>query len=290
MQNCNTTPFLLTSEGNPDPKRYPKYMIQEGDNPRGAISRQILSSTPTFTFDEWRRAAFDTRIMSAATLLPQWLESLALHFKTSTNSSSGDARLRQANDELARWDRRSSITSIGMTLFSLWHARVSQTRGPDSATAQDQVAALSDVVKDLEREFGTWRVPWGEVNRLQRLDESKNEKFQDERASFAVPGANGNDGAVFTIYARPEQGQKRRYSVAGSSYVSVVEFGPKVRALSIHTFGASSHPENRHYIDQAALYSRGEFKPAWLTLRDIRANMEAEYRPGEESRQGVNTQ
>src|SRR2546422_2811401 len=29
MQNCNTTPFLLTSEGNPDPARYPKYMVPE---------------------------------------------------------------------------------------------------------------------------------------------------------------------------------------------------------------------------------------------------------------------
>ena len=36
MQNCNTTPFLLTSEGNPDPKNYPKYMVQESDNLRGA--------------------------------------------------------------------------------------------------------------------------------------------------------------------------------------------------------------------------------------------------------------
>ena len=47
MQNCNTTPFLLTSEGNPDPKQFPKYMVQEGDNPRGAISREILASKAT---------------------------------------------------------------------------------------------------------------------------------------------------------------------------------------------------------------------------------------------------
>ena len=65
MQNCNTTPFLLTNEGNPDPKRYPKYMVQEGDNPRGAISREILASTPTFTFEQWRRAAFDTSVKRA---------------------------------------------------------------------------------------------------------------------------------------------------------------------------------------------------------------------------------
>ena len=30
-------------------------------------------------------------------------------------------------------------------------------------------------------------------------------------------------------------------------------------------------------MDQAVLYARGEFKPAWLTLEDIRANLEASY-------------
>ena len=65
MQNCNTTPFLLTSEGNPDPKNFPKYMVQEGDNLRGEMSRQILSRNKRFTFDEWRRAAFDTTVLGA---------------------------------------------------------------------------------------------------------------------------------------------------------------------------------------------------------------------------------
>jgi acyl-homoserine lactone acylase PvdQ len=97
-----------------------------------------------------------------------------------------------------------------------------------------------------------------------------------------VSGVNGNDGAVFTFYAAPERGQKRRYGVAGGTYISVVEFGPRVRALSIHTFGASGNSRSRHFMDQAVLYTRREFKPAWLTLEEIRANLEAAYRPGEE--------
>src|ERR1041384_2798415 len=108
-----------------------------------------------------------------------------------------------------------------MTLFSLWHDRVSRDGN------ENEIAALIDVIQSLERDFGTWRVPWGELNRLQRPDESKGEEFQDAKPSLAVSGVNGNDGAVFTVYAAPISGQKRRYGVAGGTYISGVEFGPR---------------------------------------------------------------
>ncbi|HEX6717809.1 MAG TPA: penicillin acylase family protein [Pyrinomonadaceae bacterium] len=267
MQNCNTTPFLLTSEGNPDPKHFPKYIVQEGDNPRGAISREILSSKSKFTFDEWRQVAFDTRVMNADKRMPELLAALKQ-----------DSRQREVYEVLAGWNHRSSNDSVAMTLFSLWHERVSRDQN------QNVVAAFTEVINALQRDFGTWKVTWGELNRLQRRDESKDEDFQDSKPSLAVSGVNGNDGAVFTFYATPVRGQKRRYGVAGGTYISVVEFAPRVRALSIHTFGASGDPKNRHYMDQSYLYTRGEFKPSWLTLDEIKANLEAAYHPGEEPR------
>jgi acyl-homoserine-lactone acylase len=96
-----------------------------------------------------------------------------------------------------------------------------------------------------------------------------------------VAGGPGPEGIVFNFYARPEKGQKRRYGVAGDSFVSVVEFAPQVQARSILLFGENSNPQSPHYLDQTRLYANQQFKPAWFTRADVEAHAERRYHPGE---------
>ena len=101
------------------------------------------------------------------------------------------------------------------------------------------------------------------------------------RPSFAVPGGPGYLGIVFAFYSHRVEGQKRAYAEFGNNYVSVVELGPQIRAYSVLAYGQSADPSSPHYFDQAPLYARGELKPSWSTLEEVRQNAVTNYRPGE---------
>src|SRR4030095_8272404 len=82
--------------------------------------------------------------------------------------------VRDAYELLSRWNHRSTTSSVEMTLFTLWVDRLDQ----DKIEQEDAIAdAFEDVIETLEKDFGTWRVTWGEINRLQRYDESSDGSF-----------------------------------------------------------------------------------------------------------------
>lgn len=161
-----------------------------------------------------------------------------------------------------------------MTLFVLWYQKQYGTAViPKPKVKQEPMESFAQVVADLEKAWGTWRVPWGDLNRLQRTQSGGEEPFSDDHPSLPVAGAPGDVGIVFNFYARPEKGQKRRYGVAGHSFVSVIDFGTQV--------GASADPKSPHYFDQGQLYAKQEFKPAWFSLQENKGHAERTYHPGQ---------
>jgi len=274
VQNCNSTPFKTTFEDNPDPARFPKYMVGESDTARARISRRILWNREKFTLDNWAQAAFDTYVIEAETEIPR-LASLWSALKQTDPARA--AKLARPMAELRMWDHISKVSSVPMTLFALWYWK--QDR--DAKARQDPLGTLEGIISDLEKDFGSWQVPWGEINRLQRAQSGGDEPFRDGRESLPVAGGPGPVGIVFNFYARAEKGQREHFGVAGHSFVSVVEFGPIVEARSILVFGENADPRSPHYFDQARLYARQQFKPAWFDLGEIQAHAERTYHPGD---------
>jgi acyl-homoserine lactone acylase PvdQ len=174
---------------------------------------------------------------------------------------------------------------VAVTLLAAWGEQLEKIPAERQDEPAAQAAALDSALAGLNRDWGTWQVPWGRVNRLQRYDDLDSKAgFRDGQPSVAVPGVPGWLGAVFTVYTTPADSQRSRYGVAGGTYVSAVEFGPTVRAVAVHVFGASDNPSSPHYFDQALLFARGQMRPSWLALDEIRAHLETAYHPGEEGR------
>jgi acyl-homoserine-lactone acylase len=146
----------------------------------------------------------------------------------------------------------------------------------------ERLAALDAAVGRLAGDFGGWDVPWGHINRFQRLTANINQSYDDKLPSTPIGFASGNWGSLASFGAKPEAGTKRWYGSYGNSFVAVVRFGkdgPEARA--VHAGGLNSNPASPHFRDQAERYRTHDFRPVYFTDAQLQGHVEKTYRPGE---------
>ena len=250
----------------------------------------LLRKMHDVTFDDWKEAAWDTTLYWPLVNLPKMASKLE---EVKQSDPDLAAKVQPYLDHLLNWDCKSSIDSTETTLCVLWYEQLYgrgypvETLKPELVgNAAGQLKALAQAAQILQAFYGDWKVKWGDVSRMQRhanYADAAVIPFSDKLPSLPCAGVPGPLGVVFnTYYAPPTADRKKQYGVVGGSFIGVYEFGDKVQAATILQFGESSDPKSPHFMDQAELYSKRQFKPAWFEWSDVLAHAKQSYHPGEE--------
>jgi acyl-homoserine-lactone acylase len=147
-------------------------------------------------------------------------------------------------------------------------------------TRVQHLEALSAASAKLTEDFGSWRTPWGDINRFQRITGDIVHPFDDNAPSIPVGFASGRWGSLASYGARARPGTKKWYGTSGNSFVAVVEFGERVSARAITAGGQSGDPDSPHFNDQALRYSTGDLRDVYFYRDDLESHIEREYHPG----------
>ena len=290
LYNSNDAPWRAAGADSPSEAAFPRYMDEAGANPRGDHATTLLDAARGLTPEGLRRIAYD----SWMPFFPRVIPSLAEAWAALPASDPRRARLEGPVRLLRDWDARWSASSEPTTLASFWASELwtlaGRRRPPhgnmwaamEALSAADKLDALNRAVTRLEQDWGRWRVPWGEVNRFQRLDDAiANQSFHDGGPSIPVPFGYARWGTLASFAARAYLGTRRWYGTSGNSFVAVVGFGPRIRAWAVTAGGESGHPGNPHFNDEAERYASGDLRPVYFYREDLTGHTERTYHPGE---------
>jgi len=291
IQNTNNWPFSAAGRYSPKRGDYPAYVETGVENPRGVHAVRVLNASTSFTPESLMAAAFDPALPEFDVLLPTLLRA----YDQAGAADPLRAPLAEPITLLRGWDRRWNVSSVPTTLAVLWGEELWQRVTADARAAHltvyeymetrasraQRLEALATVVRSLTTNFGTWKMPWGEVNRFQRVTGDLVQPFDDGKPSLAVGFTSSRWGSLASFGARTFGGSKKQYGTTGNSFLAIVEFGDKVRARAVSAGGQSGDPASKHFVDQAERYIAGNLRDVYFYPDELQGHIERTYHPGE---------
>jgi acyl-homoserine lactone acylase PvdQ len=288
IQNANSTPFTAAGEYSPKAQDYPTYMAPDPENFRGQHAVQLLTDIKDVNLEQLIDLAYDTYLPAFEALIPGLIEAY-------TNGRNPDPDMAKPIRILRNWDYRVSTNSVAMTLAHFYattyliHGRQPKDvtfmerieHFGNKTTRAERLEIFTKTIQTLSADYGTWNKPWGDINRMQRLNGDIDLDFDDDQPSMAIGMASGRWGALAAFGAKRQGGSKKLYGYRGNSFVAVVEFAEKVRAKSLLAGGQSGDPRSPHFYDQAQSYAQGKFKDVAFYKEDVQKRAIETYRPGQ---------
>jgi acyl-homoserine-lactone acylase len=289
LYNSNNWPWSAAGPSSPKKEDYPAYVESGGESARGLHAVRVLSEKKDFTIDSLIAAAYDSYL----TWFEKPIPALIKAWDAAPDSNPLKTRTAEEIALLRQWDLRWAVDSVPTTLAIFWADNARRLGGSsgrgaggrggtlENAPADQLLAGLVAASEQLERDFGTWKTPWGDVNRFQRLDDSITPHFDDKAASIPVGFPSATWGSLASFGARAYPGTKKWYGTSGNSFVAVVEFGKTVRAKAVTAGGESGSPSSPHFNDEAQRYATGNLRDVYYYRADVKGHTQREYHPGD---------
>ncbi|QKJ65162.1 penicillin acylase family protein [Flavobacterium sp. M31R6] len=296
LQNCNSTPYSVAGINSPKEADYLPYMAPDGENFRAINAVRLLSKGNSYTLDKVIADGYDTKLSIFEVLIPALVSSFEKNIQPENPMYK---ELIEPITLLKKWDYYANESSVATTLANEWgyklnpiiqkvyidEGEMDQVENTiefaKTATADQLIPQLQTVVSELKTKFGTWQIPWGDLNRFQRSSGDIDLAFNDTLESLPIGNGPALWGSLPAYKSSYQNGTKKRYGYNGNSFVCAVEFGPKIKAKSLLAGGNSGDLKSKHFMDQAVMYQKGLFKDVLFYREDIEKNAERTYHPGE---------
>jgi acyl-homoserine lactone acylase PvdQ len=286
LYNANDSPWSAAGPSSLKKTDYPAYVDSGNESARGHHAVRVLQGKKDFTLDSLITAAYDSYL----TWFEKPIPALVKAWDQTPASDPLKAKTAEQIALLRAWDLRWSVSSVPTSLAVFWGEDIQRKirrmglAAADyiatQATAEQLLQSLAAASNKLTADFGTWKTPWGEINRFQRLTDDIVHPFTDSGPSIPVGFTSAVWGSLASFGARPYKGSKKWYGTSGNSFVAVVEFGNTVRARAVTAGGESGNPSSPHFNDQAKRYSTGDLREVYFYRPQLKGHTEREYHPG----------
>ena len=290
IYNSNDAPWSAAGPGSLKKSDFPAYVEMGGESARGLHAVRVLENKKDFSLDGLRAAAFDSYLPWFDKPLPALLKA----FDELPASSPLKEKLSAQVEELRGWDHRWAENSLPTSLAVYWGEELmhrfsaearKQGTPPDDYIAtvpgEQLLDALSTASDKLTSDFGSWKTPWGDINRFQRVNDDIVPHFSDSEPSIPVEFTSAVWGSLASFGARQYPNTKKWYGTSGNSFVAVVEFGPRVHAIAVTAGGESGHPDSPHFNDEAKRYATGNLREVYFYPDQLKDHTRRTYHPGE---------
>ncbi len=272
LQNCNDAPWLCTYPPMLDRKAYPAYMSPNWIGWRSLRTMHMIRADSSISFARLVDYKLSTELEVADRFLPDLLDAVKEYPGVEVN---------EAETVLKAWDKKAECKSRGTILFSTWWNMVT----PDmylKRWSEDEpvttpyglkekkkaVELLAEASKKVKEKYGSLDVMYGDIYR-----------FRIGSYDYPANGGPDNLGVFRTMYFAPDKDNKMR-AMAGDTYVAVTEFGDKVKASVLLSYGNATQPGNKHVGDQLNMLSEKKLRPALLDRKEVLKNLESREVPG----------